>query len=262
MKFLDALDRIVRPIAIPNLTQIIIAGQAILFLAGMTDPALVERASLAWSQVLQGEVWRLLTFLFIPVSFSPLWLFFALYIFYMFGTALEQHWGVVRYNTFLMLGAILTVAAAGLVPDVGVPGTFLYGTVFLAFATYNPDFTLNLFFILPVKVKWLAWLQAAGYGFAFLAGGMAAKMLVLASVGNYLIFFAPTVIQWFKHRQRRKEWETKQLKVGSQPRHICAKCGIDSNTHPNTDFRYCSKCGGEKAYCEDHLRDHEHVSNP
>jgi len=24
------------------------------------------------------------------------------------------------------------------------------------------------------------------------------------------------------------------------------------------DFRYCSKCGGEYAYCSDHLRDHEH----
>ena len=202
MKFLDLLDRVVRPIAIPNLTQIIIGGQAIMFLAGMTDPALVNRATLVWSQVLQGEVWRLVTFLIIPVSFSPLWLFFALYIFYMFGTALEQHWGVVRYNTFLMLGAILTTAAAAFVPNAEVVGTFLYGTVFLAFATYNPDFTLNLFFVLPVKVKWLAWLQAAGYGLAFLAGGMAEKMLVLASIGNYLIFFAPNAIAWFKHRQQ------------------------------------------------------------
>ncbi len=260
MKFLDALDRIVRPIAIPNLTQIIIGGQVIFFLVGMTDQSLVERASLVWSQVLQGEVWRLLTFLFIPVSFSPLWLFFALYIFNMFGTALEQHWGVVRYNTFLMLGAILTIAAAGLVPNLGVSGTFLYGTVFLAFATYNPDFTLNLFFVLPVKVKWLAWLQAAGYGLTFLAGGMAGKMLVLASVGNYLIFFSPMVIDRIRNRQRRKEWETKQFKISNEPRHTCAKCGIDSNTNPNADFRYCSKCGGEKAYCEDHLRDHEHVA--
>jgi hypothetical protein len=260
MKFLDLLDRVVRPIAIPNLTQIIIAGQAIMFLAGMTDPALVSRASLVWSLVLQGEVWRLVTFLIIPVSFSPLWLFFALYIFYMFGTALEQHWGVVRYNTFLMLGALLTIAAAGLVPNLPVDGTFLYGTVFLAFATYNPNFTLNLFFVLPVKVKWLAWLQAAGYGLAFLVGGMAAKLLVLASIGNYLIFFAPKAIAWFRHRDRRKKWEARQFKPGAQPRHKCAKCGIDSDTHPNADFRYCSKCGGEKAYCQDHLRDHEHVS--
>jgi hypothetical protein len=178
----------------------------------------------------------------------------------MFGTALEQHWGVVRYNTFLMLGALLTIAVAGLVPNMAVDGMFLYGTVFLAFATYNPDFTLNLFFVLPVKVKWLAWLQAAGYGLAFLAGGMVEKMLVLASIGNYLIFFAPNAITWFRNRDRRKKWEARQFKPEAQPRHKCAKCGIDSDTHPNADFRYCSKCGGEKAYCQDHLRDHEHVS--
>ncbi len=260
MKFLERLDRLVRPIAIPNLTQIIIAGQAMLFLGVMADPTMVDRATLVWSQVLQGEVWRLLTFLFIPITFSPLWLFFSLYIFFIFGTALEQHWGVVRYNTFLWLGLILTVAAAGLMPNVPVTGTFLEGTVFLAFATVNPNFTLNLFFILPVKVKWLAWLQAAGYGLAFLAGPMVVKLGVIASVGNYLIFFAPTVVGWFRHRQRRKTWEARQFKPGSGPRHTCAVCGIDSNTHPTTDFRYCSKCGGDKAYCEEHLRNHQHVA--
>ncbi len=260
MKFLNFLDRLVRPIAIPNLTQIIIAGQALLFLAAMGNPGMVGRATLVWSQVLQGEVWRLLTFLLIPVSFSPLWLFFALYIFYMFGTALEQYWGVVRYNAFLWLGALLTIASAALVPDMPVSGTFLYGTVFLAFATYNPDFTLNLFFILPVKVKWLAWFQAAGYVLLFLGGNWGIKLTVLASVGNYLIFFAPTVISWARNRQRRMQWESRQLKPGKQPRHTCAVCGKNSDTDPNAEFRYCSKCGGEKAYCEEHLRDHEHVA--
>ena len=260
MKYLDFLDRLVRPIAIPNLTQLLIAGQVLMFLAAMTKPAVIGQAELVWTLVLQGEVWRLLTFLFIPVSFSPLWLFFALYIFYMFGTALEQYWGVVRYNAFLWLGALLTIAATALVPNVPVTGAFLYGTVFLAFASYNPDFTLNLFFILPVKVKWLAWFQAAGYALMFVAGDWSIKLTVLASVGNYLIFFAPTVVSWVRNRQRRMKWESRQYKPGSQPRHTCAVCGINSDTHPTADFRYCSKCGGDKAYCEDHLRNHEHVT--
>jgi hypothetical protein len=259
MKFLELLDRVVRPIAIPNLTQIIIAGQAMLFLASLSDPTMVTRATLVWSQVLQGEVWRLVTFLFIPPTSSPLWLFFALYIFYLFGTSLEQYWGVVRYNGFFWLGLILTVAVAALVPNAAFAGTFLSGTVFLAFATINPNFTLNLFLILPVKVKWLAWFQAAGYGFIFLKGGWVDKLAILASVGNYLIFFAPQVVNWFRHRYRRKQWEARQFKPGSTARHTCAVCGIDSNSHPQMEFRYCSKCGGEKAYCEEHLRNHQHV---
>lgn len=260
MRFLELLDRVVRPIAIPNLTQIIIAGQALMFLAGMGDAGLLGRATLIWNAVLAGEIWRLVTFLFIPVSLSPLWLFFALYIFFIFGTALEQFWGVVRYNTFFWLGLLLTVAAAGLVPNLPVTGAFLTGTVFLAFASLNPNFTLNLFFILPVKVKWLAWLQAAGYALVFLTGPLAAKIQVLASIGNYLIFFAPAAVAWVQNRQRRKQWESRQYTRGSGPRHKCAVCGIDSNSHPNMDFRYCSKCNGEKAYCEAHLRDHQHVA--
>ncbi len=259
MKFLDRLDRLVRPIAIPNLTQIIIAGQALMFLASLSDAGMVDRATLVWSAVLEGEVWRLLTFLFIPITNSPLWLFFALYIFFLFGTSLEQYWGVVRYNTFLWLGLLITIAVVALVPTMPVTGAFLEGTVFLAFATLNPNFTLNLFFILPVKVKWLAWLQAAGYGLAFLSGGIAIKLLVFASVANYLIFFAPTVVSWARNWRRRKQWESKQFKPGNQPRHVCAVCGIDSNTYPDVDFRYCSKCDGQKAYCPDHLRNHQHV---
>ena len=259
MKFFDILDRIVRPFAIPNLTLVLIAGHALMFFAVMGNPAILERAVLVWDLVLQGEVWRLLTFLIVPADFSPIFLFFMLYIFYMFGTALEQYWGIVRYNAFLMVGALLTIFAAAFVPGSVATGAFLYGTVFLAFATYNPDFTLNLFFILPVKVKWLAWIQAAGYGLTFIGGDLAAKVLVAASIGNYLIFFAPTVFGWLRNRQRRQQWEARQFKAGSQARHTCAVCGIDSNTHPNADFRYCSKCNGEKAYCEDHLRNHEHV---
>ena len=260
MKFLERLDRLVRPIAIPNLTLIIIAGQAMMFLAGTGNPGVLESASLVWNQVLQGEVWRLLTFLFIPPPASAIFLFFTLYIFYMFGTALEQHWGVVRYNTFLWLGTILTIAAAGLMPGMPTVGWFLQGTVFLAFATLNPNFTLNLFFILPVKVKWLAWIQAAGYAIGILTGAWFVKLSILASIGNYVIFFAPTIVDWIRHRQRRKGWEARQYKPSGGPRHTCAVCGIDSNTHPKADFRYCSKCGGDKAYCEEHLRNHEHVA--
>jgi len=259
MKLLDRLDRLVRPVAIPNLTQILIAGQVFLFVAFLADNTLIQRAWLQWDQVIQGEVWRLLTFLFVPITTNPIWLFFALYIFYIFGTALEQIWGTLRYNTFLYLGALLTVASAAILPGYPVTGAFLEGTVFLAFATYNPNFELRLFFVLPVKVKWLAWIQAAIYTLSFLSGSWSVRLMVFASVGNYLIFFAPMVVQRGKNMVRRKQWEAKQVRVGDQPRHTCAVCGINSNTHPNEDFRYCSKCDGEKAYCEQHLRNHEHV---
>jgi hypothetical protein len=262
MKFLERLDRIVRPIAIPNLTLIIIVGQVMLYIISTRDPLMLERAKLVWDNVLQGEVWRLITFLFVPPPASPIFLFFILYIFYLFGGALEQHWGFVRYNAFLWLGAVLTIAAAGLAPAQGVTGAFLQGTVFLAFATYNPTFELRLFFVLPIQVKWLAYLQGIGYGFALLAGPMSTRLMVLASIGNYLIFFGPAIFGRIRSARRRMEWDARQYKQDSAARHTCTTCGVDSNTDPKMDFRYCSKCEGQHAYCEDHLRDHEHVVEP
>ena len=67
---------------------------------------------LVWDNVLAGEVWRLLTFFFVPFTTDPIFLLFAYLIFYMMGNALEAYWGVVRYNVFLWLGAVLTIAAA------------------------------------------------------------------------------------------------------------------------------------------------------
>jgi hypothetical protein len=258
MKLLERLDRIVRPIAIPNLTMVLIAGQGLVFLGTAGDPAMRERLKLVWDNVLEGEVWRLLSFLFVPVTDSPIFLLFALYIFYIFGSSLDRHWGFVRYNTFLFLGTLLTIAAAAVTHNQPVTGGFLGGTVFLAFATYNPNYELRLMFVLPVKVKWLAWLQVAGYTMAFISGPGAVRLMVLASIGNYLIFFAPTVVERVYHWRRRMDWNSRQFKPGNEPRHECAICGVNSNTHPDMDFRYCSKCDGQFAYCEDHLRDHEH----
>ena len=263
---LERLDRIVRPIAVPNLTMFIIGGQLLMFLASLNDPTLLGngetpgRALLVWNLVLTGEVWRLLTFFFVPFTTDPIFLLFAYLIFYMMGNALEAYWGVVRYNVFLWLGAVLTIAAAGIVRDQAFSASFLQGTVFLAFATINPDFELRLFFVLPVKVKWLAMIQGAGYLLAMLGGAWSVTLMVLASVGNYLIFFGPQLLGRVQNTARRAKWERQQLDTSAGPRHTCTTCGVDSNLSPEMDFRYCSQCEGEHAYCTAHLRDHQHTT--
>ena len=260
MKFFERLDRLVRPIVIPNLTMVIIIGQVLLFIASAANPGLTERAALVWDRVLEGEVWRLITFMIVPPTMNPIFLLFALYLFHLMGTALEQIWGIVRYNVFFYLGYVLTLLSAVLAHDQPIFGAFLQGSVFLAFATYNPRFELRLFLILPIQIRWLAYLQAIGYALAFVGGNMAIKMMVLASIGNYLIFFGPMVFDRVKNLRRRVEWNSRQFKPGDAPRHTCVICGANSNTHPDMDFRYCSKCDGERAYCEQHLRNHEHVT--
>jgi ribosomal protein S27AE len=258
VKFLDRLDRIVAPIAIPNPTVVLVVSQLVFWLASLLKPQLAESAVLVWNQVLAGEVWRLVTFLLIAPTGFPLLAIFYFYILYMMGMYLEQVWGVVRFNAFLYLGTALTVMGSVLVPDAPLTGLFLQATLFLAFATFNPDFQFLLFFILPMKIKYLAWLQAAMYLLTFIFGDLAAKILVFTSIGNYLIFFGRELFTRGRGFHRRLTWQTKQAADVSKPRHVCSTCGLDSKMAPRMDFRYCSKCNGEHAYCKDHLYDHVH----
>ena len=108
------------------------------------------------TKVLHGEVWRLVTFLCEPPTNNLVFAFFFWYLFFLMGTALESTWGVFRYNVYLLVGWAATVAVSFIQPEAPASAGFLQGSVFLAFAYLYPNFQLLLFFILPVKVKWLA----------------------------------------------------------------------------------------------------------
>jgi hypothetical protein len=258
--------------AVPNLTVIIIAGQVLVFLAemfaqndGRTLVPLIEFNTVA---VLQGEVWRLVTFLFDPPTMNVLFAFFFWYLFYLMGSTLEADWGVFRYNVFLALGylaslvlAMLTAVLIGPANSVATNG-FLYGSVFLAFARLYPDFTLYLFFILPVKIKWLALLQWVLYGATLLFGTWLARAMVLAAVFNYLVFFGRGILFDMKHAERRMRFQAQSVRKSSRLVHRCHVCGLSSDDSPRTQFRYCSQCSGDVCYCQEHLQNHEHVTSP
>jgi hypothetical protein len=141
---------------------------------------------------------------------------------------------------------------------------FLYGTVFLAFAKLYPDFVLSIFFVLPVKVRWLALFQWCIYGMTLLtalsAGEWMTCGMVVASVLNYLLFFGRDIWRDLKHGHRRMRHQSRTLRAPQRIVHKCAVCGLTSDEAPQAQFRYCSKCGGELCYCPEHLQSHEHVA--
>jgi hypothetical protein len=279
LTLLDRLERRLGRFAIPNLTLILIAGQAALYVAWFLPQGIsLDRIALDPAKILRGEVWRLVTFLFMPPTTDII--IFALFyflLFHLFGTTLEHQWGTFKYNLFLFIGYMANVAAAFAasfilgelgkdanplleMASITASNSFLYGSVFLAFARLYPDFTLNIFFVLPIRIKWLALLAWIAYGYAFIRGDLVARLLILASVLNYLLFFGREHWREFRYGHRRRSFQAKAKKALAPAKHTCVVCGLSSTDSPKTLFRYCSKCVGQRCYCPEHIRDHEHVT--
>ena len=270
MSWLNRIGRRLEPFAVPHLALVLVAGQ-LFVLVGIRILKILDEGIfiLAPRLMLEGEWWRLVTFVFRPASLPAegyttglIWAAFALYLIYMFGTALEGFWGKLRFNLFLLCGYALTVGAAFITPDVPVTNVFIYISLFLAFAWLNPDFEILLFFILPVKIKWFALVMWIGFALAFFGGALATKLSVAATVGNFLIFFSRDILQRARAGSRRMQNQAARFaQQGDTPgaRNRCHVCGKTSETHPLEDFRFCSKCEGDYCYCSEHLRDHAHI---
>ncbi|HEY4232781.1 MAG TPA: rhomboid family intramembrane serine protease [Lacipirellulaceae bacterium] len=274
MSLLARLESKLGRYAVPNLTVALIAGQVMIYVLQRIDlpgaAPLATKIALVPDKVLQGQWWRLITYLFDPPQMNPIFAFFAWYIFYLMGVTLEGTWGTFRYNVYLAIGYFSSLAFAFLCWfATGVPGQmatngFLYGSVFLAFARLFPDFELQLMFILPIKIKWLALLTWIWYGWTMVAAdSWLTRAMVLAAVLNYLLFFGRDILQNARQGHRGMQFRARALK-GQGPQYVarivhqCRVCGLNSETAPKTQFRYCSKCGGDYCYCPEHLHNHAH----
>lgn len=251
---LDKLERRFRRYAIHNLTAYLLVGQAICVVAAIAQPGVIEKMVLIPSKVLQGEVWRIISFaIAMPAPstfFGMIFLFFYFYLFYLMGRALEQHWGAFRYNVYIFLGLVLTFAAAWLTPTQPTASIYVYTTIFLAFAYLYPDFTILLFMILPVKIKWLALLTWLMYGVMLLGGDWTQRAMIVAGVANFLVFFGPEIVGRVVRAERRRSQETEAIREAEKPFHTCSVCGITDKIAPERQFRYDKRDGETVCICE------------
>jgi hypothetical protein len=194
----------------------------------------------------------------------------AVSAFHLTATALERTWGTFPFTLFIAIGWALNVAVALAAmfyapKDASMSVGFLQLSVLLAFAWLYPEFEFSLYFLIPIQVKYLAFLAWAGvlgtigYGLAtFREGGWLTAFSALANIGNFLLFFAPAVVRSIGRIYRRVGGLGYEAAQRRAVRHTCAACGANNITHPDMEFRYCTKCTGTPAYCEEHLRSHEH----
>ena len=266
---------------ISNLMRYIVMGNVavyLLYLLTGRNYSLISFLAFNLESLLRGEIWRLVTFVFVPNSFGALSLIITLYLYYFIGNTLEQKWGTAKFTIYYLGGVVLTLVgavAASLLT--GVYGLTVAGTsyinlsMFFAFATLFPDVQLLLLFI-PIKIKWLAYLDAALFIIDIVAAigrrDVIGVVLPVVALLNYVVFFLPTFLGWqdrqryIRSRQKsqfRKVVRQQQAREQNAPyRHKCAVCGRTDAEHPELQFRYCSRCAGYRCFCQDHIFSHVH----
>ena len=119
-------------------------------------------------KILKGEVWRLVSFIFVPQSLS-FWELLFFYFYYWIGNVLEKEWGTPRFNIFLISGVLLTAVYGFIIyfitkQSIAVTTYFIYLSMFFSFATLFPDVQVLFMFIIPIKVKWLGIVYGKGDG--------------------------------------------------------------------------------------------------
>jgi membrane associated rhomboid family serine protease len=259
MNLLDSLERRFGWLAIPGLIRIVVALTALVYLLTFLNPNFLSLLALDPARIMQGEVWRLVTYIFIPRSFGqpgsmmqPLWLLLALWFLLFIGDRLEHAWGAFRLTLYFFVGMIGTTIAAFLF-GAQFSNAMLASSLFFAFANFYPDEVIYVLFVLPMKVKWLAWVSAALLLVEFATRPNSYRMALIAAFANYLIFFGPELVRAARNRQqtasRRRRFE-ENARPEEESLHRCANCGATELTNPNLEFRV-SRDGEE--YCLAHL---------
>ena len=260
---------------VAGLMRILMVGNALIWLLAMMDRTgtVIYYLTLYPQMILQGQIWRLVTFIFVPASSGFLTLIF-LYFYYFIGTTMEREWGQAKFSLYFLCGMLATIIFAFVVWFSGGKtlnpysvAEYIYLSMFFTFATYYPDVQVLLFFFIPIRMKYLALIDAAYFLLAVIQNPFPVNLLPIVAVLNYLIFFGGTLVRLIPGRPapgtvnfRKESKKIRQEQRENLYRHKCAVCGRTDTDYPGLEFRYCSRCAGYHCFCEDHINNHIHFT--
>ena len=291
MKWIDKLEKKYRRFGIPNLTVYMIACYIIGYLLQTFMPSVIRYLSLDMAAVFRGQVWRLFTWVLSAPRSGNILLFAIaiMFFYYPLGMAMERTWGTFRYTLYIFSGLFFTVLSAlilylltgnlivmrgGIVPisllaDRIFTTYYISLSIFLAYAVSYPDMQILLWFVIPIKMRWMAVVYGLIIAYEIVEnlrmGYWFVALPIVASLLNFVIFYlsmkdlsrySPKDIH--RRREFRKAMEPRGRSNGTPTKHKCAICGRTELDAPDMEFRFCSRCNGNYEYCSQHLFTHEH----
>lgn len=296
--FLNKVEKRAGRYAIPQLTKWMILTYIIGYVFYFLEYAgiginIIQYIYLSPELILRGQVWRLFTWVLMPPSRPDLFTIIMLLFYYQIGTALEQTWGEFRYSLYIFSGLFFMLAGAFILYAFGLNVDGMFTTyyvnmsIFLAFAACYPNMEVLLYFIIPLKMKYLAYIDVAFLIYQTVLSSWPERVSIIVSLLNFVIFFFTTrnYRSVSPGEYRRKQQFKKAFSQGPSPvhpgtqagagtaretmasggrngqitKHKCAICGRTELDGDDLEFRFCSKCDGNYEYCQDHLFTHKHI---
>lgn len=231
MDFKYKIKRFFRNIAIENLMTYIAASMAIIFAGDLfTDGMLSMYLTFDRAAILEGQVWRLITFLMLPDTDSPIWIVFSIYFYYFIGKATENEWGSHNLTMYFLLGAVLLIISGFVTGYTGA--SYLYFSLFLVFAHLDPHHQFMMFMVIPIEARWMALIDVifmvSGFLKAFILYpivpnlAFAHQLSVIVAFLVYGIFFGKDhfggLVNRFKHRDFYREMKRNKIKMSRNER--------------------------------------------
>lgn len=253
MPLLNTLEKSLGRFAVPGLIRYVVALNALVFLLAQMNSGFVGLINLDPVAIMHGQVWRLVTWIFIPATdMSLLWIIFYLMFTWWIGDMIESAWGTFRLNLYYLVG-YLGVTGAAFAFGQSFGNFALNASLLLAAGTLVPNFQILLFLVIPLKLKWLAILTAILFAINFVGGSWGTRGAILMAFANYLLFFGPAFLRQSRDSRqiaaRRAKFELAKAST-EETLHRCEVCGRTEVSNPELDFRVAAD-GHE--YCVAHL---------
>ncbi len=291
MNWMDKLERKLGRYAVPNLSRYFVGAIVLGYVLSMRSPGFTDWISYDVSAILHGQIWRLFTWIFMPTTSLDFFGLLFLLCVLMWGSSLESMLGTFRMNVFLWGGVILsdvggiliyviTKLTLGTGASIYLSTYYILMSMLLALAICMPEGEVRLYFVLPIKMKWMLVFEllylayivfntfktmiayANGTWLGWVLGLVQSSQIILAVANMFLFFWASKTHISRKQKKRQREFRAQfsNPRPGSGiSQHKCVICGRTELTNPELQFRYCSKCTGNKEYCQDHLFTHTHM---
>ena len=256
---------------ISNLMKYVAIANVAFWLMNVINPTFLQYIVFDPALILRGQVWRLVSFMFYPANTGLLALL-VFYFYYWIGSILEREWGSGPFTVYFFSGVILTIIYGFVMYfafgyRVMLDSSYIYLSMFFSFAAMYPDMQVLFMFIIPVRMKFLALIDAVFFLISVLGNPFPINLLPVVALLNFFIFCGDDLKALLprKKSQSTINFRKESARIRYEQRsklytHKCSVCGRTDVDHPELEFRYCSRCEGYHCFCNEHINNHIHFT--